>query len=84
MNDVHSSLVVGAGRLDIVDGARTPDSRVPLLRAIDVVMREVVSVTVAMKALVRTGCVFGSQCGEGVQGCATTKRPLSRRPSPTS
>ena len=38
MNDVHSSLLVGASRLDIVDGA-LPDSRVPLLRAIDVVMR---------------------------------------------
>ena len=43
MNDVHSSLLVGASRLDIVGGA-LPDSRVPLLRAIDVVMREVVSV----------------------------------------
>ena len=44
MNDVHSSLLVGAvRRLDIVDGA-LPDSRIPLLRAIDVVMREVASV----------------------------------------
>ena len=44
MNDVHNILLVGASRLDFVDGA-LPHFRVPLLHASEIVMREVVSVS---------------------------------------